>query len=617
MAFAVSQGALRHLAITPAPAPAALTLAAGHTEAYAGLFRSQRAVQTVVSALARHIAQLRIHLYRRNDDTDRKRITDHDLARLLAAPSRSRSRYWWMYSLVADLAIYDRCYAVKVNRPDGPELVRLPPARVQAVGGDWEYPAAFKIGNTQIPAEHVLFIRGYSPDASHDGCSPLESLRRVLAEDHQAAQSREQLYTNGTRVSGYIERPVNAPKWSPAARDRFGESWRAQYTGDGSRPGGTPVLDDGMVFKPASMSAVDMQYIESRKLTREEVAAAYHIPPPMVGILEQATFSNIREQHVMLYQDTLGPWLQMLQEELTRGLLPWIAPDEQDLYLEFNIAEKLRGSFEQQAQQLFQATGRPYMTSNEARARLNLPRIEGGDELVTPLNMLLGDTGGDPLDPKGGRPRLKSAARDRRNQAAAAALRGFFRRQRAAVLAAVKTPDWWNDNWDRELQEIILDLTLTASTARGRAVARSLGFTAGDYDADATIAYLDAAAAGTAEAINTRTRGLLVDALADETDPAHVFDVAESSRAAQLGVGLMTAATGFAVHEAAQQLRGNRRIVKRWVTGPNPRPSHAAMDGETAPLDGQFSNGAMWPGSGNLDADESAGCNCDMHVTWE
>src|SRR5690554_6984432 len=48
--------------------------------------------------------------------------------------------------------------------------------------------------------------------------------------------------------------------------------------------------------------------IEARKLTREEVAAAYYIPPPLVGILDHATFSNIREQHKQLYQDTLGPW---------------------------------------------------------------------------------------------------------------------------------------------------------------------------------------------------------------------------------------------------------------------------------------------------------------------
>ena len=54
--------------------------------------------------------------------------------------------------------------------------------------------------------------------------------------------------------------------------------------------------------------------VETRRLTREECAAAYDVPPPVVGILDRATFSNITEQHIMLYQDTFGPWLTMIEE---------------------------------------------------------------------------------------------------------------------------------------------------------------------------------------------------------------------------------------------------------------------------------------------------------------
>jgi phage portal protein BeeE len=57
------------------------------------------------------------------------------------------------------------------------------------------------------------------------------------------------------------------------------------------------------------MSAVDGELIELRKLNREEACAVYDMPPPMVQILDRATFSNIDEQHQMLYVDTLGPWL--------------------------------------------------------------------------------------------------------------------------------------------------------------------------------------------------------------------------------------------------------------------------------------------------------------------
>jgi len=129
----------------------------------------------------------------------------------------------------------------------------------------------------------------------------------------------------------------------------------------------------------------------SRKLTREEVARSYHVPLPMVGILDHATFSNIVEQHKQLYQDCLGPWLEMMQQEIELQLLPDL-PDRDRVYVEFNINEKLRGSFEEQAAQLQAGVGGPYMTRNEARARLNLPQVDGGDELIVPLNVIAGMT---------------------------------------------------------------------------------------------------------------------------------------------------------------------------------------------------------------------------------
>jgi len=53
-------------------------------------------------------------------------------------------------------------------------------------------------------------------------------------------------------------------------------------------------------------------------------------------------------------------------------------------------------------------------------------------------------------------------------------------------------------------------------------------------------------------------------------------------------------------------------MTKTWITGANPRPEHAAMDGETVLVAELFSNGSMWPGDG---ADSEYGCNCDLQLT--
>lgn len=383
--------------VRPAAAAAGgLGLYGGRALTYAQLWRTQPAVRTVSDFLARNVAQLGLKVYRRVGDDDRRHLPDHPFARTLAAPNPVRSKYAWINALVHDLAIYDVAFHAKVRAADGRvALLRLPPSRTTPVGDNYFMPEAFEIagkGKVRIPAASVVHFHGYDPEDDRAGVSPIETLRRTLAEDDAASEHLERLWRRGARMSGWIERPQRPvqQEWSAPARERFKEGWRDAYTGEGEQTGGTPILEDGMQFHESSFSPRDAQYLEARKLTREEVAAAYHVPPPMVGILDHATFSNITEQHKQLYSDTLGPWLVWIEQELQRQVLPDCG-DADAVYCEFNLAEKLRGSFEEQARSIQTLVGRPVLTADEGRALLNRPAM-GGDaaELITPLNVLVG-----------------------------------------------------------------------------------------------------------------------------------------------------------------------------------------------------------------------------------
>ncbi|PYR30332.1 MAG: phage portal protein [Acidobacteria bacterium] len=286
---------------------------------YGAMYRTQPAVRTCVDFLARNIAQLGLHVFRRVSDTDRERLADHQLARWLAAPNPGTTRYRLFESTMQDLGIYFAAYWLKVRRTDGElGLVRLPPPSV-AVDG-WLLPKLFvwtlPSGETmELEAGQVVYFSGYNPDSPVEGLSPLETLRQRLAEEAAANTYREQFWDNAARLEGVIERPAGAPKWTPDQKASFREQWTERYIG---HPGQTAVLDEGMTWKSVTANAQESEYINARKLTRAEVASAYHIPHPMVGILDHATFSNIKEQHKQLYQDCLGPWLVMLEEELAR-----------------------------------------------------------------------------------------------------------------------------------------------------------------------------------------------------------------------------------------------------------------------------------------------------------
>jgi HK97 family phage portal protein len=367
-------------AITDPVAPWSPTSASGvglygYAAAYATIYATQPNVRTCVDFIARNIAELDLHVFRRVSDTDRVRLAGHPVERWLDHPSPGKRRYRLFEDLLGDMGIYFNAYWLKV--PSGADLglVRLPPEEVEVVGG--LVPSQFRwtrSGTTYdfMPAQ-VVFYNGYNPLNPLFGLSPLETLRRILAEEAAAGAHREQYWQQASRVEGVIERPINAPKWTPAQKQAWREQWQERFVG-AAGAGRIPVLDDGMTFKSVSYSAKESEYLAARKLSREECAAAYHIPLPLVGILEHATFSNIKEQHRHLYQDCLGPWLRMLKEEI-EGQLLIEATDTKDVYVEFNIRQKMAGSFEEQATSLHAAVGRPYMTPNEARARLNLPRI--------------------------------------------------------------------------------------------------------------------------------------------------------------------------------------------------------------------------------------------------
>jgi HK97 family phage portal protein len=413
---------------------------------YGSIYRTQPNVRTVVEFLGRNIAQIGLHVFRRVNDLDRARLYDHELAQWVAKPNPATTRYRLIDSTIQDLGVYFNAYWLKVRMPDRLGLVRLPPEQVTPDG--WLMPASFAwtLPDNRVAtlaSSEVVYFNGYDPCDPIAGFSPLETLRRILMEDAAQTTYRQQYWQNSARLEGVITRPAAVPKWTPEQKQSFREQWQARFAG---AAGQTAVLEDGMTFTPTSYSARDSEFTAVRKLTREEVAAAYHIPLPMVGILDHATFSNIKEQHKQLYQDCLGPWLVMLQEELERQLLIECA-DQENVYLEFNIAEKLKGSFEEQAAALQMLVGRPVMTANEGRARLNLPSIKDdptANQIAMPLNQT---TGGTPTLPPDG------------NATAVAVgpvLRATWDRQRAS-LARVRPSDrpvafkTWR--WDRELAD--------------------------------------------------------------------------------------------------------------------------------------------------------------------
>ncbi|MFI2216534.1 phage portal protein [Rhodococcus sp. NPDC019627] len=362
----------------------------------AAVLRNQPSVRKVTGFIARHVASVPFHLYERISDTDRKRVTDHPLASVLKEPRKRLPGQQFWHDVMMDRLIHDRfclVWGYDKKNADRLTLTRIPARRTVFDGDGLGNVIRVKVSApngriVELPPESCVLSAGYSPGEGSNGLSPMVTLRDILDESREAVAYRRGVWKNGARVPQVVERPSTAPKWSGEARAKFQQGLE-NYRKGGGAEGAWLLLEDDMSLKEApAFRPKDTLDLEGRRLTDVEVASSYFVPPELVGARE-GTYSNVQAFREMLYGDTLGPWFTELEGVFNTQMTADFAGGR-DLYAEFNVEAKLRGSFETQAKIYQTATGRPFMTTNEARARQNLPEIEGGDELVTPLNVAIG-----------------------------------------------------------------------------------------------------------------------------------------------------------------------------------------------------------------------------------
>lgn len=475
MAIIRSFGALRRVA---APTPTWEVSHPGNdygwlSGSYAQIYRAQPILRTVIDFLSWCIADCELHAYRRLGDDNRVRVSDHELTGWLRAPLPKLTRFELFEYMMRDVCIYGNAFWLKVRAPGRIGLYPMLPADVTIKGG------AFPTGYTWQPefgqrqefdGDEVVHFRYYDPESRIKGLSPIETLRGLLAEEVSASQYRTHSNKNGARIEGVIERPRESAKWNKDQREAFKSDWAA-FQG-GKNAGRTPVLEDGMTWKATSFSARDTELNESREKIYEAVARAYQVPLPMVGLLAHATFSNVKEQHKHLYQDAAGPKATWISEVIETQLLVE-STDTDRVYLEFNLQKKMEGSFEEQTGSLLKSTGgKPILTQNEARAKLNLPKSDepGADSLEPPANIQGNRSEMDVDAPTGRNSETARAAVQASWQRQQARLRKLPEEERAPFFS--RTIGRWDDELARDLSTVYGDeSTRIASIVNGETLA--------------------------------------------------------------------------------------------------------------------------------------------------
>lgn len=167
-----------------------------------------------------------------------------------------------------------------------------------------------------VPAADAVHFQYCDPAVPYWGRSPLKVLMDTLETDNKAREWNKVAMDNRAVADGVfsVPNPLNDKQYA-----KLKEQLRDQHQG-GHNAREPWLLSDGATWAPMSLSPVEMDFINSRRFTREEICAVFQVPPPMVGIYEDATLNNAWTGRQTFWEDTMGPLVASLAERLTLQL---------------------------------------------------------------------------------------------------------------------------------------------------------------------------------------------------------------------------------------------------------------------------------------------------------
>jgi len=357
------------------------------------------AVYACVRILAESIAGLPLHVYRYKGQGKEKAI-DHPLYTLLHdEPNPEMTSFVFRETLMCHLLLWGNAYAQVIRNGKGEVTALYPllPSRMTVdrdergqlfyryQRGSDEKSASGKKAKTEtvilLPSD-VLHIPGLGFDGLV-GYSPIAMSKNAIGLAIAAEEYGSKFFANGAAPAGVLETPTLIKDIS-----KLRDSWNEAYGGSGNA-GKVAILEQGVTFKPISMSPQDSQLLETRKYQLDEIARIFRIPPHMIGDLDKATFSNIENQSLDFVKYTLDPWVSRWEQSLSRALL--LPTEKGKMFIRFNVDGLLRGDYKSRMEGYAIGRQNGWMSANDIRELENqdlIPAEAGGDLLLVNGNML-------------------------------------------------------------------------------------------------------------------------------------------------------------------------------------------------------------------------------------
>jgi HK97 family phage portal protein len=345
------------------------------------------------------IASMPCLLYRRTDKQSRERYQEHPLYGVLHDQVNPyMTSHQWKRAMTGRVVLWGNAYSIMTRDPregvtTGVEQI-LDTPQVRVMKEKKTRRLIYEI--THGPGNKELLARDTSPRFIFHipgpgfngltGYSIINLARESLGLTAAMEQFGQQYFGKGVHASGFLERPLEAPKLqTEEARKRLVQSIIEQYAGMANQ-GKLVLLEEGTKFNRNTIPLEDAQFLLSRTFQIEEVARWLNLSPARLKDLSRATFSNIEQLQIMDLQDCFMPWASLIESEIHMQLIE--ERNRKNVFPEFLMDALLRADSVAQANALAIERQWGITSADEWRAIKNRnPQPDGiGQKYILPSN---------------------------------------------------------------------------------------------------------------------------------------------------------------------------------------------------------------------------------------
>ncbi|MEO1106347.1 MAG: phage portal protein [Pseudomonadota bacterium] len=304
-----------------------------------------------------------------------QRFDTHPILSLMRRPNAAQGRAELMEALFGQLLLSGNAYVEAVQADQGlpVELHVLRSDRMSVVPGADGWPKAYDyaVGGKKhrFAAENICHIKSFHPQDDHYGFSPMQAAAMAIDVHNSASRWSKSLLDNAARPSGALV--WKGDGHGVMAEDQFRRlSDEIEQNYRGARNAGRPmVLEGGLDWKPMGFSPSDMEFQKTKEAAAREIALAFGVPPMLLGIQGDATYSNYQEANRAFYRLTVLP----LVTRVAAAVSEWLSGySGEDLVLKPDLDQVPALSAERDAQWA-RVNGADFLTDAEKRALLGLP----------------------------------------------------------------------------------------------------------------------------------------------------------------------------------------------------------------------------------------------------